>query len=67
MVRFPVGACLNDEIPPRAGFREKRLMGFEPTTFCMASRGPHSVRLLSPGRERLDGRDRDFGMDEQQK
>ncbi len=24
--------------PPERGFRVKRLMGFEPTTFCMASR-----------------------------
>jgi hypothetical protein len=27
-----------DPTRPRAGIREKRLMGFEPTTFCMASR-----------------------------
>ena len=28
----------DEETPLDAGFRGKRLMGFEPTTFCMASR-----------------------------
>ena len=41
---------LNDEIPPRAGFREKRLIGFEPTTFCMASRRSSQLSYSRTGR-----------------
>jgi hypothetical protein len=28
----------NEKAPPERGFRAKRLKGFEPSTFCMASR-----------------------------
>jgi hypothetical protein len=32
------GACADPNPPTCRGFMKKRLMGFEPTTFCMASR-----------------------------
>ena len=32
------GECKNAESPANAGLSGERLMGFEPTTFCMASR-----------------------------
>ena len=36
-------------VPPIPGTAEERLMGFEPTTFCMASA---SLRALQMGRNR---------------
>jgi hypothetical protein len=38
--RYPILACDGREhkkTPPKRGFLAERLMGFEPTTFCMAS------------------------------
>ena len=52
-----VGFPISSNPAPRAGFRAKRLMGFEPTTFCMASRACGYADCLDiPANERIHGR-----------
>jgi hypothetical protein len=41
---------LDDETPPQQGFHGKRMMGFEPTTFCMASRRSSQLSYIRAGR-----------------
>ena len=46
------------EVPALQGGNEERLMGFEPTTFCMASRAWGYADCLDiPANERIHGRE----------
>jgi hypothetical protein len=39
--------------PPSGAFREERMMGFEPTTFCMASRRSSQLSYIREARKSI--------------
>jgi hypothetical protein len=48
--RPPSGRPLNEKTPRLAGLSRKRMMGLEPTTFCMASRRSSQLSYIRVGR-----------------